>query len=44
MNQARDTLKVMLDMYSAEGAECKARGNASMQVLNTYYQQPLATN
>ena len=31
MNQAMDTLKVMSDMYSAEGAQCKAGGNTSIQ-------------
>ena len=40
MNQACDTLK----LYTAEGAVCQARTNASIQALKTYYQQPQAAN
>ena len=44
MNQARDSLKVISDMYPAEGDEYKAWENASIQVQRMYYQEPQASN
>ena len=44
VNQARETFKVMSDMFLTEEAKCKARENASSQAIRTYYHQAQAAN